>query len=100
MSRPGPARPDEIRQHNLGRVLSQVHLHGELSRADLTQSLGLNRSTIRALVAELAELRFVREAVARTGMEGFNLVWRSEADFPTLEEIGEPSRWVERVAGA
>src|ERR1700709_1863543 len=59
----GPARPDEIRQHNLGLVLEQVHLRGEMSRAELTQSLGLNRSTIRALVAELCELSLVREEV-------------------------------------
>jgi predicted NBD/HSP70 family sugar kinase len=68
MTRPGPARPDEIRRHNLGLVLEQVHLKGELSRAELTQSLGLNRSTIRALVAELTELRLVREEVP-TGSE-------------------------------
>src|SRR5580692_3486698 len=63
MTRPGPARPDEIRKHNLGLVLEQVHRFGELSRAELTQSLGLNRSTIRALVAELSELSLVREQV-------------------------------------
>ena len=63
MARPGPARPDEIRQHNLGLVLEQIHLKGELSRAELTQSLGVNRSTIRALVADLCDLSLVREEV-------------------------------------
>jgi predicted NBD/HSP70 family sugar kinase len=63
IARAGPARPDEIRQHNLGLVLEQVHQRGELSRAELTQSLGLNRSTIRALVADLADLGLVREQV-------------------------------------
>jgi coenzyme F420 biosynthesis associated uncharacterized protein len=43
--------------------------------------------------------RFVRAIVDRTGMSTFNLVWRSAADLPTLEEIGEPDRWLTRVGG-
>jgi coenzyme F420 biosynthesis associated uncharacterized protein len=44
--------------------------------------------------------RFVHDVVERVGWSGFNLVWRGEADLPTLEEIGEPSRWLQRVPGA
>src|SRR5271167_1961008 len=91
MTRPGPARPDEIRQHNLGRVLEQVHLNGEQSRADLTQCLGLNRSTIRALVAELAELRLVREAVPvgsnRTGRPSFLVAPRPDGPYVIAAEV-------------
>jgi predicted NBD/HSP70 family sugar kinase len=91
MTRPGPARPDEIRQHNLGRVLEQVHLNGEQSRADLTQFLGLNRSTIRALVAELAELRLVREAVPvgsnRTGRPSFLVAPRPDGPYVVAAEV-------------
>jgi coenzyme F420 biosynthesis associated uncharacterized protein len=43
--------------------------------------------------------RFVRAVVERGGMETLNLVWRSSQDLPSLEEIGEPERWVARVAG-
>ena len=43
--------------------------------------------------------RFVRAVVERAGMEGFNRVWTSSANLPTLEEIREPARWVERVTG-
>jgi len=57
------ARPDEIRRHNLGLLLEQVHRDGELSRAELTQRLGLNRSTIGTLVAGLTELGVVTESV-------------------------------------
>jgi uncharacterized protein (DUF2342 family) len=32
-------------------------------------------------------------------MGTFNLVWRSAADLPTLQEIGEPERWLARVGG-
>jgi coenzyme F420 biosynthesis associated uncharacterized protein len=42
---------------------------------------------------------FVRSAVERAGMEGFNLVWKEEANLPTIEEIANPDRWVARVAG-
>jgi predicted NBD/HSP70 family sugar kinase len=72
-------------------VLEQVHLHGEQSRADLTQLLGLNRSTIRALVAELAELRLVREAVPvasnRTGRPSFLVAPRSDGPYVVTAEV-------------
>ncbi len=51
-----PARPDAVRRHNLARLLAEVHRDGELSRADLTTRLGLNRSTIGTLVGELVNL--------------------------------------------
>jgi coenzyme F420 biosynthesis associated uncharacterized protein len=44
--------------------------------------------------------RFVRDVVARTGMQGINRVWLAPEALPTLEEVGEPGRWVERVAGS
>jgi predicted NBD/HSP70 family sugar kinase len=59
------ARPDEIRRHNLGLLLEQVHRDGELTRAELTQRLGLNRSTIGVLVAGLSELELVTESVPK-----------------------------------
>ena len=42
---------------------------------------------------------FVREAIARAGMDGFNRVWLDPEHLPSLDEIGAPERWVERVAG-
>jgi predicted NBD/HSP70 family sugar kinase len=55
--------PDRVRQYNLATVLRLVHRAQGASRSELTQSTGLNRSTIAALVGELAELGVVREAV-------------------------------------
>ncbi|WP_166866565.1 ROK family transcriptional regulator [Salinibacterium sp. ZJ70] len=52
---------DSVRRRNLSTVLELVHRRGGPSRADLTALTGLNRSTIGALVAELAELGLVRE---------------------------------------
>jgi predicted NBD/HSP70 family sugar kinase len=42
-------------------VLERLHLSGPQSRSELTASTGLNRSTIAALVGELAELGLVEE---------------------------------------
>ena len=59
-----PARgqaQEDVRRHNLGTLLSHLHLSGPLSRAELTARMGLNRSTIAALVAELAMLGAVNE---------------------------------------
>ncbi|MET7402162.1 ROK family protein [Dactylosporangium sp. NPDC005572] len=60
--RVGPSQ-EEIRRSNLGALLRSVHLHGAMSRADLTNSLGLNRSTIGALTADLAAAGLVSEEV-------------------------------------
>lgn len=49
------------RQRNLSRILRMVHLSGPLSRAALTESTGLNRSTVGDLVAELASAGLVEE---------------------------------------
>jgi len=52
---------DQVRRHNLSLVLRLAHRTGGLSRAQLTRSTGLNRSTIAALVGELVERRLVVE---------------------------------------
>ena len=52
---------DSVRRRNLSIVLELVHRGGGPSRADLTALTGLNRSTVGALVAELAELGLVQE---------------------------------------
>jgi predicted NBD/HSP70 family sugar kinase len=58
--RAGPTQED-IRRHNLGTLLRYVHVRGPTSRAELTATLGLNRSTIGALTADLASAGIVRE---------------------------------------
>lgn len=65
------ARADGVRQTNLSAVLGLVHAAGPRSRSALTQATGLNRSTIAALVGELAERGLVIETdpvgIARVG---------------------------------
>src|SRR4051794_37287053 len=78
--RAGPSQED-VRRHNLGTLLRYVHVHGATSRAELTNELGLNRSTIGALTAELAIAGLVTEqAPSETGRAGRpSLVVRPES---------------------
>lgn len=70
MLRAGPSQ-EEIRKHNLGALLRHVHLAGPTSRAELTNLMGLNRSTIMALTADLTAAGLVREELPRdTGRAG------------------------------
>jgi predicted NBD/HSP70 family sugar kinase len=79
--RAGPSQED-VRRHNLGTLLRYVHVHGATSRAELTSRLGLNRSTIGALTAELTTAGLVSEQAPReTGRAGRpSLVVRPESD--------------------
>jgi predicted NBD/HSP70 family sugar kinase len=62
---------EEVRRHNLGALLRHVHLDGPISRAVLADRMGLNRSTIMALTAELASAGLVREELpTETGRAG------------------------------
>jgi predicted NBD/HSP70 family sugar kinase len=76
------AQPLGVRQANLSRVLRLVHVDGPLSRAALTEATGLNRSTIAALVAELAELGLAAERapdpIRRVGRPSPVVVARSD----------------------
>ncbi|WP_449407555.1 ROK family protein [Microbacterium maritypicum] len=61
---PSPTSPATgTRPHNLARLLRLVHELGAQSRAELTETTGLNRSTIADLVAELVRRGLVEESV-------------------------------------
>jgi coenzyme F420 biosynthesis associated uncharacterized protein len=53
------------------------------------------------LEAKMAQYRdgaaFVRTVVDKVGMDGFNAVWASADNLPTLAEIHDPDSWVARV---
>ncbi|MEU0558315.1 ROK family protein [Dactylosporangium sp. NPDC006015] len=62
---------DSVRRQNLGALLRYVHVSGDTSRAELTNQLGLNRSTIGALTADLAGAGLIDEGVPQeTGRAG------------------------------
>lgn len=81
--RAGPSQ-DEVRRQNLGALLRYVHVHGATPRSELTTVLGLNRSTIGALTADLAAAGLVSEglpAQSGTGRAGRpSLVVRPESE--------------------
>ncbi|WP_026922425.1 ROK family transcriptional regulator [Glycomyces arizonensis] len=67
------ARPatEELRRRNRSALLDQLHRHGPQTRAELTEALGLNRSTIGALAADLSQSGHIRETTGRsTGSAG------------------------------
>jgi predicted NBD/HSP70 family sugar kinase len=75
------ARPDEVRRHNRTVLLRRLHVDGPCTRASLASELGLNRSTIKALVDGLAESGVVEERVPRM---------RSGAGRPSLLVLPQP----------
>jgi predicted NBD/HSP70 family sugar kinase len=75
------ARPDEVRRHNRAALLRRLHVAGPCTRATLAAELGLNRSTIKAVVDGLAESGVVTEAVPAQ---------RSGAGRPSLMVIPDP----------
>lgn len=58
---------DHTRRHNLSTVLTALHHEGAQPRAQLTRRLGLNRSTISALVGELGDLGLAYETAPADG---------------------------------
>lgn len=62
---------DPSRNNNASRLLTLVHQHGTLSRAQLTKLTGLNRSTIGVLIGQLGARGLVVEtAPAREAQVG------------------------------
>src|SRR5664279_1515541 len=67
MARRSGMSQEELRRVNISALLSLVHVAGPVSRAVLTTELGLNRSTIGDLTAQLGTLGLVREQLPTGG---------------------------------
>jgi predicted NBD/HSP70 family sugar kinase len=67
VTKPGTATNDEVRRYNLGRLLGLLHTDGATSRSRLAAHTGLNRSTVGALTADLADAGLVRESTPSGG---------------------------------
>jgi predicted NBD/HSP70 family sugar kinase len=76
------APQNAVRRKNLSVLLRHVHVQGPTTRAELTALTGLNRSTIGALTAELAEAGLVAEepSVGRRGSGRPSLLVRPRSD--------------------
>lgn len=55
------ANRESLRRRNLASLLAHVHRAGQISRSALTSATGLNRSTVGALVADLAARGLLEE---------------------------------------
>jgi predicted NBD/HSP70 family sugar kinase len=65
------ASPESVRRHNLGLLLRLLHQSGALSRSEIGVALGMTRSTIGELVADLRSRGLVEEGEpARLGAPG------------------------------
>ncbi|MEV4125589.1 ROK family protein [Nocardia sp. NPDC049707] len=93
--------PDEIRRQNLAVLLRHVHSSGPISRAALVERMGLNRSTILALTADLAAAGLVSEELpGQTGKAGRpSLVVRPESErvYGLALDVGSDRLAVARV---
>ncbi|HEY0237025.1 MAG TPA: ROK family protein, partial [Friedmanniella sp.] len=54
----------DVRRTNLSVLLRHLHLDGAMRRADLTERLGLTRSTVAGLVGELGRLGAIEQTTA------------------------------------
>ena len=65
------ASPESVRRHNLSLLLRHLHQSGALSRSEIGGTLGMTRSTIGELVADLRARGLVEEGdPARLGSPG------------------------------
>lgn len=92
---------NDVRRHNLGTVLTEVHRHGQRSRAELTAETGLNRSTIGALVAELTGAGLVFERLpdvrGRAGRPSLMVGPRDDGAYVLAVDLGVRHLLVARV---
>ncbi len=70
MASRGAATQDDVRRHNLARMLRFLHEGGAKSRSELVAFSGLNRSTVGVLVSELADVGLVYEGAGSPGQVG------------------------------
>lgn len=67
LATPVGLRSETVRSANLSTILRALHLDGPLSRSELVARTGLTRSSIGALVGELARVGLVEELRAVSG---------------------------------
>jgi coenzyme F420 biosynthesis associated uncharacterized protein len=89
---------DAVAKHRIGsggifrRRLRERRSRAGVERA-FQKAIGLD---VKVRQYDLGE-RFVAHVVDQVGMEGFNRVWESAGNLPSLEEVRRPEDWVARV---
>ncbi|HYY09223.1 MAG TPA: zinc-dependent metalloprotease, partial [Actinomycetota bacterium] len=94
MNEVGEGRVDEL--DRMRRALAERRRRAGSVERTFQRAIGFDKKIQQYDAGE----RFVREVVARAGMEGFNRVWLAPSALPSVEEVAEPDRWIERVARA
>lgn len=59
-----------VRELNLVRIVDQIRSRGEISRAELTEAVGLSRQTVSSAVAQLISAGLVQEKPGMSGGQG------------------------------
>jgi predicted NBD/HSP70 family sugar kinase len=59
-----------VRELNLARIVDHIRISKEISRAELTEAVGLSRQTVSAAVAQLIAAGLVRERPGTPGGQG------------------------------
>lgn len=81
-----------VREINLAAIMNNLRKHAPISRADLADLTGLNKTTVSSLIQELSDLQFVREVglnvSAGTGRPGILLELNPNAGYMISAEIG------------
>ncbi|MCI5825241.1 MAG: zinc-dependent metalloprotease [Arcanobacterium sp.] len=93
-------------------VMNAVDLAQMPSKERLISAMNERRSERRPLAAYFVQwlgfdkkmeqyrtgAHFVRQVIESASMEAANLLWRGEEFLPSAVELGDPARWLERVA--
>ncbi|MGH3444174.1 MAG: ROK family protein [Nocardioidaceae bacterium] len=99
--RPGTgANQGLVRRHNLATLLGHVHRRGRVTRAELTSAMGLNRSTIAALVSELEAAHLVAQKTPQVARRGAGRPSREVLPGPREVSVLAVELRVDRVIGA
>lgn len=93
MSQKPPRTGDQalVREINLSLIMNCLHRHAPISRADLAEMTGLNKSTVSSLVHELLHHRLVCEVgkmSAKVGRPSVQLELNPHAGYIVSAEIG------------
>jgi putative hydrolase len=78
------------------RRILQQRRHRQGFNRMVQRAVGLD---VKARQYDLGE-RFVAQVVDRAGPDGFARIWERSEHLPSLEEVGRPEAWIERVAAA
>jgi coenzyme F420 biosynthesis associated uncharacterized protein len=88
--------PEHVKHADRMRAALQDRRHPSGARRTIQRAIGFEQKVMQYDRGE----RFVRTVIDEVGMAGLNLVWDRPENLPTVDDIADPDRWINRVAGA